>query len=304
MTTQDTSPADAIIQVLQRLNIQRAHFAAFGSDPEWQGLASQHRDRIASMSVVTPGPFPAQAVASLGPRLLAVFGDQGPQPGQAQTMADLLPAAKFAQLKDYRVLIWSDVARERTSELTSALLGHVKHAQSQQDGTATVCSQATELRGELGGVRYHVQGQGPALVLLPLGLSHSQWEPMLPALREKFCTIVLRGPMLGSAAFLEERGRQPGYLRVVGNVIDAMQIRPEESVLEVGSGSGVLARWLAQRTRGQNPIVGVDINRYLLDEAMALVQTDGLAGQVRFQEGNAEALPFPDAGFDIVWSCT
>jgi ubiquinone/menaquinone biosynthesis C-methylase UbiE len=66
----------------------------------------------------------------------------------------------------------------------------------------------------------------------------------------------------------------------------------------------VIVRWLARQTRGANRIVGVDLNRYLLREAMALTGQDGLAGTITFQEGNAEALPFPERHFDVTLACT
>ena len=72
-------------------------------------------------------------------------------------------------------------------------------------------------------------------------------------------------------------------------LLDAVRIRPGEAILEVGPGSGVVLRELARRTAGANPIVGVDINRYLLREAAALVQRAGLADRISFQEGSAEA---------------
>ena len=63
-------------------------------------------------------------------------------------------------------------------------------------------------------------------------------------------------------------------------------------------------RDLAQRTGGANPVVGVDINPYLLDEASALATAEGVASSIAFQVGNAEALPFPDEAFDVVFTCT
>ena len=59
----------------------------------------------------------------------------------------------------------------------------------------------------------------------------------------------------------------------------------------------------AHRTAGANPIVGVDINRYLLQEAAALVQRAGLADRISFQEGSAEALPLAADSVDIALSC-
>src|SRR5262249_818527 len=76
------------------------------------------------------------------------------------------------------------------------------------------------------------------------------------------------------------------------------------TVLEVGCGTGVLDRWLARHTGGANHIVGIDISRYLLREAMALVRQEGLEGVVEFREGSAEALPLPENSFDGVMAGT
>jgi ubiquinone/menaquinone biosynthesis C-methylase UbiE len=103
---------------------------------------------------------------------------------------------------------------------------------------------------------------------------------------------------------LESRARAGGYRRMLRTLIDEVGLRPDERILEVGSGSGAVARWLASDTERRNPIVGVDINRYLLREATALAANDGLAGTVTFQEGGASALPFADATFDVAMSIT
>jgi SAM-dependent methyltransferase len=86
--------------------------------------------------------------------------------------------------------------------------------------------------------------------------------------------------------------------------MDAVQLRPGEVILEVGCGSGVLDRWLARYTSQANRIIGVDVNRYLLREAAAIAIQEDLAGVIAFQEGNAEALPFPDNHVDVALSFT
>jgi SAM-dependent methyltransferase len=105
-------------------------------------------------------------------------------------------------------------------------------------------------------------------------------------------------------ASLEARGRTAGYLNVVGRLLEAAHLAPGEVVLEVGCGTGVLDRWLARRTAGANQIVGVDINPFLLREAMALARQEALEHRIAFREGNAEALPFPDDRFDVAMSST
>jgi SAM-dependent methyltransferase len=107
--------------------------------------------------------------------------------------------------------------------------------------------------------------------------------------------------MIGS---LEARGHTAGYLGVVRRLIEEAQLRPAEAVLEVGCGTGVLDRWLARHTGGANRIVGLDISRYLLREAMALARQEGLESAIEFREGSAEALPFPENSFDVAMSST
>ena len=113
--------------------------------------------------------------------------------------------------------------------------------------------------GEVAGIFYRIRGVGPPLVLLPLFLTPSQWEPLMPALSERYCTITLGGAALGPVAILEARGHAIGYLEMVRTLIEVAELRSGEAILEVGCGSGVPARWLARRMAGRNRITGVDI---------------------------------------------
>jgi SAM-dependent methyltransferase len=141
-------------------------------------------------------------------------------------------------------------------------------------------------------------------VLLPLSLVSSQWDPLLSSLSARYQTVALGGPELGFMATLESRGRSAGYLGMVRRVLDAVQLRPGEVVLDVGCGSGVLDRWLARSTARANRIVGVDRNRYLLREATALITQEGLTDVIAVREGNAEALPLPHNHVDVAMSYT
>jgi ubiquinone/menaquinone biosynthesis C-methylase UbiE len=68
------------------------------------------------------------------------------------------------------------------------------------------------------------------------------------------------------------------------------------TVLEVGSGHGGGAAWLA-RHHGAASVTGVDRSAATVAQARAL--NGGVPG-LAFQTGDAEALPFPDASFDVV----
>jgi tRNA G46 methylase TrmB len=124
-------------------------------------------------------------------------------------------------------------------------------------------------QGEVAGISYRIRGAGPPLILMPLDLAPAQWEPLIPRLSEQFCTIILGGPALGAVSLLEARGRS-SYMGVVRALLDAVQVRPGEAILEIGCGSGVVLREIARRTARANPITGIDLNPHLLREAMSI----------------------------------
>lgn len=82
---------------------------------------------------------------------------------------------------------------------------------------------------------------------------------------------------------------------------DELAITASSNVLEVGSGSGGPAVYLA-RARGCR-LTGVDINEHGIRNAATLAQRHGVAGRVSFQTVDANRpLPFADASFDAVVS--
>jgi ubiquinone/menaquinone biosynthesis C-methylase UbiE len=302
MATEVERPiAQRILRVLQHLGIEQAHVAA-RAPGDWQGLAATHPETIASLTLVCPQGMEPAILSPLASRLLVISGDQGRPAERARRVVMNLPEATLHILRDYiSPTPYTDLAVDRTAEIGAAMTDFLARIdQRQQIRTVDLA----ESMGEVDGLAYHVQGTGSPLVLLPLSVAPSQWEPVLPQLSMRHCTITLSGPALGMVASLEGRGHTTGYLSVVGKLLDAARLKPGEVVLEVGCGTGVLGRWLAQRTRGANRIVGVDINRFLLREAMALVKQQGLEHIVTFEEGNAEALPFPDNSFDVTMSST
>jgi SAM-dependent methyltransferase len=212
-----------------------------------------------------------------------------------------LPEASVVFLPGYSVLAWSDVVADRPEEIGSALFHFLGQVTSPPGRDV---APPAEKEGEIAGISYRMQGAGPPLVLLPLFLAPSQWDALVNRLSERYCTITLGGTELGAVAVLESRGRTAGYLQMLRTLIEETELQPGERVLEVGCGTGVLDRWLARHTGSKNPIVGVDINRYLLREAAALTRKDGLEGTIAFREGNAEALPFPDGSFDVTMAVT
>jgi sarcosine/dimethylglycine N-methyltransferase len=75
-------------------------------------------------------------------------------------------------------------------------------------------------------------------------------------------------------------------------------IAAEMSVLDVGSGIGGPARFLAASYGCR--VTGVDLSEPFVDAARYLTRRTGLDGQVSFQTASALELPFGEARFDVV----
>lgn len=78
---------------------------------------------------------------------------------------------------------------------------------------------------------------------------------------------------------------------------ERLAIMPGAQLLDVACGSGQLALMAA---RDGIKVTGVDIAGNLVERAQTRANAEGL--QARFEEGDAEALPYPDASFDVVVS--
>ena len=79
--------------------------------------------------------------------------------------------------------------------------------------------------------------------------------------------------------------------------LDPLTLSPGATLLDVACGSGQVALVAAERGL---KVTGVDIATNLILAARGRAAAAGL--DVRFDEGDAEALPYPDATFDVVAS--
>jgi ubiquinone/menaquinone biosynthesis C-methylase UbiE len=87
-------------------------------------------------------------------------------------------------------------------------------------------------------------------------------------------------------------------LQIVGEMLcEALDLRAGQRVLDVAAGNGNVTLAAARRWCD---VTSTDYVPALLEHGKCRAAADGLT--VRFQEADAEALPFPDAAFDVVVS--
>src|SRR5712671_2405809 len=84
-------------------------------------------------------------------------------------------------------------------------------------------------------------------------------------------------------------------VHVAKEFVERIGIKPGSRVLDVACGTGNTAL-PAARTGAS--VTGVDIAPNLLEQARKRAATEGL--KIRFDEGDAEQLPYPDQSFDVV----
>ena len=98
--------------------------------------------------------------------------------------------------------------------------------------------------------------------------------------------------VVSQIAFAGRRGR------VYRRIVSLSGVRPGDSVLDVGSSSGYLARKLAAAAGPAGHVTGVDPS----EAAIAYAQRRA-PGTMTFTAGVAQDLPLPDSSFDVV-TCT
>jgi len=94
------------------------------------------------------------------------------------------------------------------------------------------------------------------------------------------------------------KGMEQDHLPITLPMLERMRLRPDETVLDVGCGSGWLVRLIA-RLVPQGRAAGVDVSDEMIRQAREVAAGDE---RVRFEVGSADRLPFPDATFTRVVS--
>jgi arsenite methyltransferase len=90
----------------------------------------------------------------------------------------------------------------------------------------------------------------------------------------------------------------PGGTQLTRRLLDTLDVGPGDRLVDVACGIGTTGLLAAQEYGAF--VDGVDLSQANVKLATSAAAAAGLADRVRFHHGDAEALPLPDAGWDVV----
>jgi SAM-dependent methyltransferase len=99
---------------------------------------------------------------------------------------------------------------------------------------------------------------------------------------------------------LEARGKHAFFAEVIGQYTDALRLSRDEAILELGCGTGVIARALAKRSDVKGRITAIDISPYLVELGARLASEEGVAERIDFLVGDAHSIVEPQGRFDVI----
>ena len=85
-------------------------------------------------------------------------------------------------------------------------------------------------------------------------------------------------------------------------MVDVAQVAGDQQILDVGTGTGIVAFEAARRLGEGGDVLGIDLSEGMLARSTARASAQGLAERVRFEQRDAEALELADASRDCVLS--
>jgi arsenite methyltransferase len=115
---------------------------------------------------------------------------------------------------------------------------------------------------------------------------------------------VAEGSSCGAPAYPDTGGLPEAAVRAslgCGNPVAVADLRPGETVLDLGSGGGIDVLLSARRVGPAGKAYGLDMTEGMLDLARANARA-AAAENVEFLRGQIEAIPLPDGSVDMIIS--
>src|SRR5438093_7063177 len=103
---------------------------------------------------------------------------------------------------------------------------------------------------------------------------------------------------------LDLRAKVDDEVTARAEYLSLLEIGSGQRVLDIGCGSGVIARDVARRVQPNGRVVGIDSSPALIAAARELTTATDGATSITFREGDCRALPLADDSFDVAIAAT
>lgn len=91
-----------------------------------------------------------------------------------------------------------------------------------------------------------------------------------------------------------------GYREFVEGLVAWADVKPDDRVLDVATGTAVIPRQIAASSEAHRRIVGLDITPAMLQQGRAALAAEGRFASISLVGGSGLALPFAPGSFDLV----
>ncbi|MEA5583116.1 methyltransferase domain-containing protein [Nodularia harveyana UHCC-0300] len=98
----------------------------------------------------------------------------------------------------------------------------------------------------------------------------------------------------------QKKERRRAQIDLIEEVLKWGEVETAENILDVGCGIGGSSLYLAARLNAK--ATGITLSPVQAARATERAQDAGLSARTQFQVADAQAMPFPDDSFDLVWS--
>ena len=127
-------------------------------------------------------------------------------------------------------------------------------------------------------------------------LSRLHRENFVPLAHKALAFVDMQIPLIADTALAEENGWVMLEPRVEARMLQDLQVRGHEKVLEVGAGSGYMAGLLAQRAQR---VISLELNPELVRMAQSNLQKAGITN-AEVREGDGSKGLVSEAPFDVI----
>lgn len=99
---------------------------------------------------------------------------------------------------------------------------------------------------------------------------------------------------------LEFRGKDPAFVQMRERYLERLTLDPDARVLDLGCGTGIVARALARRAGSAGALIAIDTSKALVAAGRRLAREEDVGDRIEFRIGDAHALGGSADSFDAV----